>query len=167
MRRNRADRVDEERARQLLSRAPMRALAALLLAGCAYQPGSFDSSLQRFKGQQMTIDCLDLAVERRPDLPDGSAVVGFAFGNRCDHPTWVDLVGLPVVGRTTDGRQMELSAYDPHHEITTLRLDGRAVGREALAYPTDAPLAEVCIDAGTIAHGATAHWMCLSSQEGQ
>jgi hypothetical protein len=145
----------------------MRALSALLLAGCAYQPGSFDSSLQRFKGQQATIDCLDLAVERRHDLPDGTAVVGYAFGNRCDYPTAVDLAAVPVVGRTTDGQQMPLSPYDPRHEIATLRLDGRAVGREALAYPTDQPLAEVCIDAGTIAHGATAHWMCLSSQEGQ
>lgn len=145
----------------------MRALATLLLAGCAYQAGSFDSSLQRFKGQQATIDCLDVAIERRHDLADGAAVVGYAFGNRCDHPTVVDLAAVAVVGRTADGRQMELAAYDPRHEISTLRLDGRAVGREALAYPTDVPLAEVCIDAGTIAHGATAHWMCLSSQEGQ
>jgi hypothetical protein len=145
----------------------MRALAVLLLAGCAYQAGSFDSSLQRFKGQQATVDCLDVSIERRHDLADGTAVVGYAFGNRCDHPTVVDLAAVAVVGRTADGHQVELSAYDPRHEIATLRLDGRAVGREALAYPSDAPLAEVCIDAGTIAHGATAHWMCLSSQEGQ
>lgn len=145
----------------------MRALAALLLAGCAYQPGSFDSSLQRFKGQQATVDCLDLAVDRRHDLPDHSAVVGFAFGNRCDHPAVVDLAAAAVVGRTVDGHQLELSAYDPHHEIATLRIDGRAVGREALAYPSDTPLAEICIDAATIAHGATARWMCLTSQEGK
>lgn len=145
----------------------MRALAALLLAGCAYQAGSFDSSLQRFKGLQTTIDCLDLAVERRHDLANNAAVVGYAFGNRCDHPTVVDLAAVRVVGRTADGDEMELSAYDPRHEISTLRLDGRAVGREAVAYPSESSLAEICIDAGTIAHNATAHWMCLTSQEGQ
>lgn len=137
--------------------------ACLAIAGCAYQPGSFHSVMQEFPGQQATVDCLDLAVERRPDLPNGSAVVRFAFGNRCDHPTVVDLSAAAVVGRTSDGHQVQLTAYDPRHEIQALRIDGRAVGREALAYPADTPISEICVDAASIAHASTEQWMCLAS----
>lgn len=138
--------------------------ACLALAGCAYQPGSFHSVMQGFPGQQVTVNCLDLAIERRPDLPDGSAVVRFAFGNRCDHPTVVDLSAASIVGRTTTGQQVQLTAYDPHHEIQVLRIDGRAVGREALAFPADTPIGEICVDAASIAHGSSAQWMCLASR---
>jgi hypothetical protein len=136
--------------------------ACLALAGCAYQPGSFHSVMQDFPGQQATVDCLDLAVERRPDLPNHSAVVRFAFGNRCDHPVVVDLASAAIVGRTDDGQQIPLTAYDPRHEIQVMRIDGRAVGREALAYPADTPISEICIDAASIAHGSIAQWMCLA-----
>jgi hypothetical protein len=144
----------------------MRAQVAvgLALAGCAYQPGSFHSIQQPFAGKQATFGCLDLAVERRDDLPSGSAVVSYAFGNRCDHPAVVDLATIAVVGRTTDGRQLELTAFDPRHEISVMRIDGRAVGREAIAYPVDEPLSEVCIDAGSIARWASEQWMCFASR---
>jgi hypothetical protein len=115
--------------------AVMRANAAavLALAGCAYQPGSFHSVMQDFAGQQATVDCLDLSIQRKPNLPDGSAVVRFAFGNRCDHPTVVDLASAAIIGRTADGQSVKLTAYDPRHEIQVLRIDGRAVGGEAIA----------------------------------
>jgi len=150
----------------LLMCAVMRAhvAACLALAGCAYQPGSFHSVMQDFDGQQATVDCLDLAIDRRPDLPNGSAVVRFAFGNRCDHPTVVDLAAASVVGRTADGQQVQLAAYDPRHEIQVLRIDGRAVGREALAYPADTPINEICVDVASIAHRSDAQWTCLASR---
>jgi len=138
--------------------------ACLALLGCAYQPGSFHSVMQDFSGQQASVDCLDLSVERRPDLPDHSAVVRYAFGNRCDHPVVVDLGGAAIVGRTAAGQQVQLTAYDPRHEIQVLRIDGRAVGREALAYPADTPISEICIDAASIAHGSSAQWMCLATR---
>jgi hypothetical protein len=138
--------------------------AYLVLAGCAYQPGSFHSVMQEFPGQQATIDCLDLAVERRPDLPNHSGVVRFAFGNRCDHPVIVDLASAAIVGRTEDGQEIPLTAYDPRHEIQLMRIDGRAVGRETLAFPADTTINEICIDAATIAHGSSAQWMCLDSR---
>ncbi len=143
------------------------AVACLALAGCAYQPGSFHSVMQDFPGKQATVECIDLAVERRPDLPNGSAVVRFAFGNRCDHPAIVDLASASVVGRTEDGDQVQLTAYDPRHEIQMMRIDGRAVGREALAYPADTPISEICVDAGSIAHGPSPQWMCLASRSQQ
>jgi len=120
--------------------------------------------MQPFDGQQATVDCLDLALERRPDLPNGSAVVRFAFGNRCDHPAVVDLGAAAVVGRTADGQHVTLTAYDPRHEIQLVRLDGRAVGREAIAFPADTPISEICVDAASIAHASTAQWMCLASR---
>src|ERR1051325_10419313 len=66
------------------------ALLSCALIGCAYKPGSFASGQNRFPGQHATVACLDLAVERRPDLPIGP-VLGYQFANRCDHPTTVDL----------------------------------------------------------------------------
>ena len=156
----------EKTVSRLLMCAVMRANAAALLAlaGCAYQPGSFHSVMQDFSGQQTTVDCLDLAVDRRPDLPDGSAVVRFAFGNRCDHPVVVDLASASIIGRTADGQHLQLTAYDPRHEIQSMRIDGRAVGREALAFPADTTIDEICIDAASIAHGSSAQWMCLVSR---
>jgi hypothetical protein len=133
----------------------------LLLAGCAYQAGSFDSMLRSFGGERATIGCLDLTVERRHELPGGGAIVVYSFGNRCDHPTLVDLASVAVVARTADGQQRELTAYDPRHEIESLLLDGRAVGGEAIAYPADATLDAICVDAGSIAHSAIARWLCL------
>jgi hypothetical protein len=146
--------------------AVMRANAAavLALAGCAYQPGSFHSVMQDFAGQQATVDCLDLSIQRKPNLPDGSAVVRFAFGNRCDHPTVVDLASAANIGRTADGQSVKLTAYDPRHEIQVLRIDGRAVGGEAIAFPVDTSIDEICIDAASIAHGSSAQWMCLASR---
>ncbi len=141
----------------------MRAIViAAGLAGCVYQPGSFTSASATFAGQQATLGCLDLALERKPDLPDGLAVVSYVFGNRCDHPAVVDLASVAVVGHTADGSRLELAAYDPHHEISVMRIDGRVVGREAIAYPSDAPLTDICVDAGMIAHASMAYWLCLA-----
>lgn len=141
----------------------MRALLASLavFAGCAYQPGSFRYMAEPFTGQVATIDCLDIAVERQPDLVTGTAVVRYMFGNRCDHPAIVDLAAAAVVGRTPDEQQLALAAYDPRHELAVLRIDGRAFGREAIAYPAQAPLGVICIDAASIAHAATVQWLCV------
>src|SRR3569623_3779842 len=83
----------------------MRVLAATVsLAGCGYQSGSFESPVREFSGSLITVECLDLAIDRRPDLPDGHAVVSYTFGNRCDHPVLVDLSQVAVLGRDADGR---------------------------------------------------------------
>jgi hypothetical protein len=142
----------------------MRALATVaIVAGCGYQPGSFGSSIQSFAGQRTTLGCLDLAVERRADLPTGEPVLGYSFGNRCDFPAVVDLATTTVIGRGVDGSRHELPAFDPRHAIEPLRLDGRAVGHEAIAYETDTPMRELCVDAAGIARTETAAWMCVGS----
>lgn len=135
----------------------------MLIAGCAYTPGSFrDGPSHPFVGQHVSVGCIDVAVERRPDLPGGGSVLGYGFGNRCDHAATVDLAQAHIVGRTYDGREVPLAAWDPHHEIQALLLDGRATGTEALAYKATEPLAEVCVDAASIAHDGQESWLCFA-----
>ena len=143
----------------------MRVLAATVaLAGCGYQSGSFESPVREFSGSLITVECLDLAIDRRPDLPDGHAVVSYTFGNRCDHPVLVDLSQVAVLGRDADGRSFELAAFDPRHEIEALRIDGRAVGGEAIAYESEESPRQICIDAAAITHASTVAWLCIGSR---
>jgi len=147
--------------------APARSCALLpycvLLGACAYQPGSFSTPRGAFAGEYLTVDCLDLAIERRPALPGGQQVVGYEFGNRCDHGTVVDLAAANVVGRTERGAWVALAAYDPRREVRALRLDGRASGHEALAYGSAPALAAVCVDAAAIAHASPPRWLCFEA----
>lgn len=133
------------------------------LVGCAYHPGSFNHFQVDFTGQRTTVGCLDVALERRPDLPTGGTVVAYSFGNRCDHPAPVDLLSVNVVGRTIDGREVDLVPFDPHQQIRPLSIDGRFAGKEAIAYPGPVPFAEICIDAASITHAQPAKWICLAS----
>ena len=139
------------------------ALLCVALVGCAYRPGSFSHHRETFIGQRTTVGCIDLAVERRPDLPGGGTVLGYAFGNRCDRPATIDLARVAVVARTFDGQELDLHAYDPGAEIRELRIDGRATGEEAIAYPARTRFAEVCVDAASIAHETPSRWLCFAS----
>lgn len=139
------------------------AVLSVALIGCAYRPGSFSHYRQNFPGQRTTVGCIDLAVERRPDLTGGGTVIAYAFGNRCDRPATIDLARTAVVGRTFDGQELELRAFDPNAEIREMQLDGRASGAEAIAYPADTRFAEVCVDVASVAHVAPARWVCIAS----
>ncbi|HEY0195808.1 MAG TPA: hypothetical protein VGC42_32060, partial [Kofleriaceae bacterium] len=86
------------------------------VAGCAYQPGSFDYAVHRFPGERVTVGCFDVAVERRADAPVGP-VLGFDVANRCDHPQQLDFAALIVVGRDAAGHDVALAPYDPRHEL--------------------------------------------------
>lgn len=90
-------------------------------------------------------------------------MLAYAFGNRCDKPATIDLARTSVVGRTFDGQELELRAFDPNAEIRELRIDGRTSGAEAIAYPADTRFAEVCVDAASIAHVAPARWLCFAT----
>lgn len=139
------------------------AVLSLALAGCAYSPGSFSHYARDFSGQRTTVGCIDLAVERRPDTPGGSAVLAYDFGNRCDHPATIDFSQVKVLARTYDGKDRTLEAYDPDWEIKPLEIDGRATGHEAIAYPSDERIAEVCVDAASLTHEGPARWLCFAS----
>ncbi len=136
-------------------------LGSLLLSGCAYQADSFSYSREAFNGVYVSVRCLDLAIDHRKQ-PNASDVISYAFGNRCDEPALVDLAAARVYGHTADGSAVKLFAFDPFKEIRTMRLDGRAVGREAIEYPSSQPLADVCIDAASIAHASPARWVCFN-----
>lgn len=152
---------------------------ALVLAGCAYQPGSFRRDAP-FPGVHATVACLDVAIDRRADLTcawlraaawsggsgacdvaSDQAVVAYAFGNRCDHATLVDLADVSVVARDARGDALALRPFDPRRELVALSLDGRATGREAIAYDGAAPGDVVCVDVASIAHASPAQWRCF------
>lgn len=134
---------------------------ALAVAGCAYQPGSFVRDTQPFPGVHATISCLDIGIDRRPDLELGQAVLAYAFGNRCDHAAVVDLADVAVVARDAAGHAVALRAFDPRHQLEALPLDGRSTGEEAIAYFGVAPGADVCVDTASIAHESPPQWRCF------
>lgn len=138
-------------------------LAMVVIAGCSYGPGSFSYPGRTFAGRRASLGCLDLAVDRRADLPDGAAVVAYAFGNRCDRPVVVDLARVPVRGRTVTGDEVPLVPYDPDRELRARSLDARAAGGEALAYPSATRLAQICLDTAAIEAGRRpSHWLCFA-----
>jgi hypothetical protein len=141
-----------------------------LLAGCAYQPGSFahvtgDPSGRDdgpWAGRHTTVGCVDVAIVRRVDLPVGPAL-GYRFGNRCDHLTIIDLAAATVIGRDADGTERALAPYDPEGVVHPGLLDVRGVGEEALAYSADRAQAQICVDVAALAHASPAPWLCFAS----
>jgi hypothetical protein len=140
------------------------ATAIFFLTGCAYRAGSFDSMNQDFVGTHASAGCLDLAIDRRPDI-DRGPVIAYAFGNRCGEPATVDLASAVVVGRSTDAIE-RLTPFDPDKEIVPRQIDARAVGGEAIAYLASAPLSQLCVDAGSIAGVDETRWLCFASAAG-
>jgi hypothetical protein len=140
------------------------AILSVALTACAYSPGSFHHFRHDFPGQRTTVGCLDLSVERRPDLTTGGTVLAYEFGNRCDHPAVVDLAAVEVVGRTVGGDEVKLAPFDPDRELRALAIDGRAAGQEAIAYPSTIALAEVCVNAATVTHQGSASWLCFGNR---
>jgi len=133
----------------------------LCLGACAYHPGSFARYGNSFDGQRVTAGCLDLGIARRRDIDPNTAVVSYEFGNRCPEPAIVDLARARVIGRTVDGQEVALAPYDPKQEVRALELDGRTMGTEALAYPSEIELVQLCVDAASIAHRDGAQWICF------
>jgi hypothetical protein len=140
-------------------------LGSLALGGCAYQADSFSYAREPFSGVYMTVDCLDLAIDRQSRQAASKNVITYAFGNRCNDPVVVDLASVRVFGRADDGTEMQLFAFDPANEIRALRIDGRAVGREAIEYPSKGTLKSLCVDAGSIARSSVPRWVCFDDRD--
>jgi len=132
------------------------AVVVCMLAGCAYK--HLDAAAP---GQRVTVGCLDLAIARRADTPDG-AVLEYRFGNHCDHAS---PIALPTTarGRTLGGQERTLVAYDPQHEIVPLQIDARTSGTETIEYRSDDDygLGQVCIDVASIVRQTPASWICV------
>ena len=140
-------------------------VSALALGGCAYQPDSFSHAPPPFAGVYVSVECLDLAIARRKNATPESNVLEYRFGNRCEQPALVDLAAARVYGTTVEGDWMDLIAYDPFHELRALRIDARAVGREAIDYPSSEMLEHVCIDAASITHAYPPRWICFNNRD--
>ena len=145
----------------------INALLGCALIGCGYRPGAFAYAGTTFVGQRATVGCLDVAVERRADLPtegaEGAgtgAVLRYQLANRCDRPQVIDLGAVAVVGRV-EGVDSPLRPYDPRAELHPVALDGRSVGAESLAYPADRPVPQVCVDVAALARQAPPRWLCF------
>jgi hypothetical protein len=143
----------------------MLRLGLLLMVGCgSYHPGSFKSwQKTKFVGQRATIGCVDIAVERRPDRDD-QAVLAYKFGNGCDEKRTIDLANVRVVGRDADGAEVDLRPWDPTLEVRPLALDARLVGGEVLAYSSERPLEQVCVDVASLVRATPARWMCFARE---
>jgi hypothetical protein len=143
----------------------MRAVIALLAAGCWYHPGSFEHATTPFAGARVQLVCLDVAVTVAQDERAAGHVLGYAFGNRCSHSTIVDLTAVHVIGRDTDGTKFAMQPYDPKHELRPLPIDGLWHGYEEIEYASQDPHAprDVCADVGRMEPGPDAedHWLCL------
>jgi hypothetical protein len=123
------------------------------------------------------VGCLDVRMALAcngavlPDYP----LVAFTLGNRCDVAVPVDFARLHVTGRTagTDGApDVEMSAFDPAHQIHPAVLGSRAMAREVLEYdatPREATrnVTEVCLDLSGFSGGGEAQApACLTRPEG-
>ncbi len=137
---------------------------ALVIAACAYKPGSYQAPSRELVGQRTSVGCLDLAVDRRIDQ-GSSAVLGYTFGNRCDRPAVMDLAWVNVIGRTATGAEVTLVPYDPKGELEVVRLDARQAGSEAISYPAPESLAQVCVDVASLAQTRPAQWLCFGNPE--
>src|SRR4051812_17985694 len=87
-------------------------VGALAISGCAYQPGSFSHASPSVKGVEVTVDCLDIALDHEDYPRATSNVVAYSFANRCDDPVVVDLAAARVYGTTRDGTAVDLQAFD-------------------------------------------------------
>jgi hypothetical protein len=105
-----------------------------LVAACGYRGGSFRGPDGPFPGERAAVGCLDVAVAPHADVDASGPVLAYEFGNRCDHPTTVDLAAVRVRARTVDGREIELAPYDPLGELRVAQLDARKTGREVIEY---------------------------------
>jgi hypothetical protein len=140
----------------------MRVGILMAVVGCAYQPGSFSIVGAPFSGPHVALGCIDLSVDRRPDV--SPPIVRYMFANGCNHRVTLDLATVRVVGRDHDGHQLAMTAYDPHHEIRPLPLGARLVSDERIEYHAtdERPIDSVCIDVGGVdgSVARTERWVC-------
>jgi hypothetical protein len=147
----------------------VRWLAIVGVLGCFhYEPGSFGGD-RAWPGRHIALACLDLAVQVGRDETVTGPVVAYALGNRCDHDVEVDLGSARVVARDAVGRDLQLSAFDPRHEIRALPLPALFTGEAHIEYNGDFAeklLVQICIDIGGIDRSEpfVPHWECFGDR---
>lgn len=135
-------------------------VVAAVLAGCAYKAAS-SSETTPDKQDRSRIGCLEIGVDRRTDL-GSSAVVRYAFENRCGAPANVDLGWANVIGRTALGNELALV---PAEKAAAVTIDAHGSGEATLAYPAPTPIGQLCIDLNSLAQQTPAVWRCFGNPE--
>jgi hypothetical protein len=134
-----------------------------VLAGCAYKAASSNETTREVR-ERSRVGCLDVGVDRRPDLGP-NAVVSYAFENHCAQAATIDLAFAQVIGRTAEGNELALVPMKKESAIT---VEPHASGETTLAYPnpaSPAPLGQLCIDVASLAQQTPAQWRCYGNPE--
>jgi len=138
------------------------AIVLIALSACGYRGGTFRDPMGSFGGSQRTVGCLDVGVDLASDTQAQGTVIAYGFGNRCDRATTVDLGAVVVTGRTADGREVVLPAFDPEGELRSARIDARRSGRETIEYGGAEAVRMICVDVGRLDGGdGAAQVVCL------
>ncbi len=125
------------------------------LAPTIYRTGSLIDGADDASSGGRRLGCLEVRAERIDDstVRAGSVVVGFRFGNACDHAVRVALQNIRVVAKREfqdDAPSEPLRLYNPASEVVTMSLDGRDQAREVLEFDSpdrESPAAPTaCID---------------------
>jgi hypothetical protein len=146
----------------------MRWLVLCALAGCFYSAGSYVTPTGTpFGGKHVSLRCLDLAVTMSDDRDGRTPAIAYSFGNSCWHETTVDLASVRAIGRTTDGQEVPLQAFDPRHELRALPLNATWHGHEEISYRADDGTTPpvVCVDVGRVDRSSapSERWVCLGA----
>jgi hypothetical protein len=136
----------------------------VVLAGCYKAASSSTSDTTREVRERSRVGCLDVAVDRRTDLGT-TAIVSYAFENRCGQPAQVDLAWAQVIGRTAEGVELALI---PTKQTSSVTIGAHEQAETTLAYPNPAApamIGQLCVDVASLAQQTPAVWRCFGNPE--
>ncbi|MBL9012601.1 MAG: hypothetical protein JNL83_00400 [Myxococcales bacterium] len=132
-----------------------------VLTGCYKAASSKTSDTTREMREASRVGCLDIAVDRRTDLGT-TAIVSYAFENRCGQPARVDLGWAQVIGRTAEGAELALI---PTKQISAVTVGAHEQTEATLAYPAPTAIGQLCVDVASLAQQTPAQWRCFGNPE--
>jgi hypothetical protein len=139
----------------------------------AYAIGSLAARPEVSSAASRNLGCVELRAEATSaHVAPTTLAVAFSFGNRCAAPARIDLSRVTARATWADGRQRDLTLFDPHSVVVAATLDGRAQGTELLELDAPfgsppGPAESVCVDVSGIVVGASAprvEPVCLTSR---
>ena len=111
-------------------------LCLFLATGCSYRSGSLLQAPDTNTRAARQRGCVDVAVTLADDarVQKPSALLLYAFGNRCEHPETFDLARVVVTGVNDDGTRLELAFNDPGNALHPELIEADASGKELIRY---------------------------------
>ena len=135
-------------------------VVGVVLAGCYKAASSKTSDTTReIRGNR--VGCLEVAVDRRSDLGT-TAIVSYAFENRCGQPERIDLGWASVIGRTAEGAELALV---PTKKEAAVTVGAHEQTEATLAYPAPTAIGQLCVDIASLAQQTPAQWRCFGNPE--